>query len=250
MDLERFAAARAEALSRVPGAMGIGTRSEKALHATLKAYYEPDEESREVQIGTFVADIVGENGIIEIQTRSFNRLRPKLTAFLQCAPVTVVYPVALRRALWWIDKETGEVAEQKKSVKSGVPFDAFRELYQIKSLLQDPNLTVCLVLLEITDCRYLDGYGEKRKIRSTRGERIPEKLCDELVLRTPRDYRALLPENLPETFTTRDLARLVRRPINTAQCAVNVLYTLGVLERTGKVGQLYTYKIKEDEPTV
>ena len=81
IDTERFLQARKEALGRVGGAGGIGTLSEKALHAALKSYYEPDFESREVKVGGFVADIVGENGIIEIQTRGFDRLGRKLDAF-------------------------------------------------------------------------------------------------------------------------------------------------------------------------
>ena len=63
------------------------------MHAALKSYYEPDFESREVKVGGFVADIVGENGIIEIQTRGFDRLGRKLDAFLEAVRVTVVYPV-------------------------------------------------------------------------------------------------------------------------------------------------------------
>ena len=61
IDTERFLQARQEALGRVGGAGGIGTLSEKALHAALKSYYEPDFESREVKVGGFVADIVGES---------------------------------------------------------------------------------------------------------------------------------------------------------------------------------------------
>ena len=77
------------------------------MHAALKSYYEPDFESREVKVGGFVADIVGENGIIEIQTRGFDRLRRKLDAFLKAARVTVVYPVVPKRGLCWVDPETG-----------------------------------------------------------------------------------------------------------------------------------------------
>lgn len=97
IDTERFLQARKEALGRVGGAGGIGTLSEKALHAALKSYYEPDFESREVKVGGFVADIVGENGIIEIQTRGFDRLSRKLDVFLEAARVTVVYPVVPKR---------------------------------------------------------------------------------------------------------------------------------------------------------
>lgn len=94
MDRNRFQQACMQARESLHGQNGIGTLGEKTLHAALKAYYEPDAESHEIKIGRYIADIVGENGIIEIQTRSFDKLRKKLEAFLSVAHVSVVYPVA------------------------------------------------------------------------------------------------------------------------------------------------------------
>ena len=244
MDPERFLAARETALLRIKGESGIGTLSEKALHAALKAYYEPDAESREITLGGFVADIVGEDGIIEIQTRGFERLRDKLTAFLEAARVTVVYPIVQKRWLCWVDPETGEVEPKKKSPKKEIPFDVFPELYKIKKHMQHPNFTLRLAVLESTDYKYLDGYGEKKKIRATRGERIPDALLDEITLRTPADYLALIPE-LPEPFTTKDLAKAVKRKISAAQAAVNVLYTVGAIDRVGREKNAYLYRKKD-----
>ena len=151
LEQERFRAAREKALQRTKGAQGIGTLSEKTLHAALKAYYEPDDESREVALGGFVADIVGEEGIIEIQTRGFERLRGKLEAFLEAARVTVVYPVAVERRLCWIDPETGAVSPPRGSTKKGVPFDVLPELYRIRPLFLHPNFRLRLALLALTD---------------------------------------------------------------------------------------------------
>ena len=78
MDALRFAKACEEAEQASPSDKGIGTLSEKTLHAVLKRYYEPYGDNHEVKIGGYVADIVGEHGIIEIQTRNFDRLRKKL----------------------------------------------------------------------------------------------------------------------------------------------------------------------------
>lgn len=72
---------------------GIGTLGEKTLHAVLKQYYEPDKTNHERKVGSFVADIVTDSGIIEIQTRAFDKLRKKLAEFLEIAAVTVVYPI-------------------------------------------------------------------------------------------------------------------------------------------------------------
>lgn len=242
LEQERFRAAREKALQRTKGAQGIGTLSEKTLHAALKAYYEPDDESREVALGGFVADIVGEEGIIEIQTRGFERLRGKLEAFLEAARVTVVYPVAVERQLRWIDPGTGEVLPPRKSTKKGIPFDVLPELYKIKPLLTHPNFRLRLALLALTDYKYLDGYGKQRKIRASRGERVPEALLGEIDCACPADYACLLPETLEGEFTAEQLGRALHRPAAQARIGVNVLCALGVLERTGKAGRAYLYR--------
>ena len=220
IDTERFLQARKEALGRVGGAGGIGTLSEKALHAALKSYYEPDFESREVKVGGFVADIVGENGIIEIQTRGFDRLSRKLDVFLEAARVTVVYPVVPKRGLCWVDPETGEIFEKRKSPKKGAAYDVFPELYKIKNQLMHPNFRLCIPLLEVTDYKYLDGYGKQKKLRATRGERIPEALLGEVICESRWDYLNLLPgavydENACKSDATRADASAV-----CSECAV------------------------------
>ena len=72
---------------------GIGTLGEKAVHAVLKFYYEPNRECHEIKCGDFVVDILSEEHIFEIQSRGFERLISKLDAFLRDYFVTVVYPV-------------------------------------------------------------------------------------------------------------------------------------------------------------
>ena len=242
LEQERFRAAREKALQRTKGAQGIGTLSEKTLHAALKAYYEPDDESREVALGGFVADIVGEEGIIEIQTRGFERLRGKLEAFLEAARVTVVYPVAVERQLRWIDPGTGEVLPPRGSTKKGIPFDVLPELYKIKPLLTHPNFRLRLALLVLTDYKYLDGYGKQRKIRASRGERVPEALHGEIDCACPADYACLLPETLASPFTAVQLAKAVHRPAAQARAGIQVLCALGVLERAGSAGRAYLYR--------
>jgi hypothetical protein len=114
--------------------IGIGTLSEKTLHAILKNTYEPDEDKQEIPIGRFYADIYADGEIIEIQTAQFNRMREKLEAFLPEYPVTIVYPIAKEKWLCWIDEDTGEIQEKRKSPRKGNPYTGFPELYKIKSL--------------------------------------------------------------------------------------------------------------------
>ena len=68
---------------------GIGTLKEKTLHAVLKNFYEPDISCHEIKIGRFVADILHENQVVEIQTRNFNSMRKKLDNFLKLYTVTI-----------------------------------------------------------------------------------------------------------------------------------------------------------------
>ena len=55
---------------------GIGTLSEKTVHAVMKNYYAPDTDMHEIPIENFVADIYTGQEIIEIQTRAFNKMKP------------------------------------------------------------------------------------------------------------------------------------------------------------------------------
>ena len=72
----------------------IGTLGERSLHAVLKRFLQPDENRHEVRVGRYVADIFDENGVTEIQTRQFYKMKRKLAAFLPEHAVTVVYPVS------------------------------------------------------------------------------------------------------------------------------------------------------------
>ena len=126
MDSQRFEEAILRAGARQRS--GIGTLGEKTLHAVLKYYFEPYAPSHEVRLGGFIADIVGENGVIEIQTGSFERLRKKLGALLEVAPVTVVYPISAIKWVRWIDPLTGESTGRRKSPKRYGPCELLPEL--------------------------------------------------------------------------------------------------------------------------
>ena len=125
-DKEAFEQARKKIIGIDRQRPGIGTLSEKTVHAILKNYYEPDEDRQEIPIYNFVADIFSDGEIIEIQTRQFNKLRDKLEAFLQQFPVTIVYPVPREKWIIWIDEGSGELSKRRKSPLKGNPYAVFR----------------------------------------------------------------------------------------------------------------------------
>lgn len=110
----------------------------------IKNFYEPDPSHQEIPIENYVADILRDNEIIEIQTRSLNAMRRKLNCFLSHYPVTIVHPIIHTKWICWIDEQTGEVTKRRKSPKTGSRYDAFYELYKIKMFLNHPNLHLCL----------------------------------------------------------------------------------------------------------
>ena len=77
-DKEAFENAKKKIIGIDRQRLGIGTLSEKTVHAILKNYYQPDEDKQEIPIENYVADIYAEGEIIEIQTRQFDKMRGKL----------------------------------------------------------------------------------------------------------------------------------------------------------------------------
>ncbi len=220
---------------------GIGTLGEKTLHAILKKFYEPDISHQEIRIERFVADIFRDEEIIEIQTRAFQSMRKKLEVFLEKYPVTIVYPIIHTKWLYWIDEETGEVSKKRKSPKTGTTYDAYYELYKIKSFLTHPNLKLCLVLLDAEEYRLLNGWSHDKKRGSTRYDRIPTKIVDEFFIQGTKDYTCMMPDVLPETFTSQDFKEAGNIAIETARLALNILTYTGTVNRVGKKGNTILY---------
>ena len=221
---------------------GIGTLGEKTLHAVLKNHFDPAEDHHEIRVGSFIADIAGDTGIIEIQTRQFNRLRNKLDSFLPLTDVTVVYPIASTKWLVWLDEETGETTKRRKSPKKGKACDILTELYKIKAYLKNPRLKFCIVLLDIVEYRLLNGWSEDKKKGSVRYDRIPSDIVDEIYINSPNDYEKLIPEKLEKQFTSREFMKSSGLSLSASQTALNVLNSVGTVTRIGKRGNRYIYE--------
>ena len=253
IDKEAFRAACEKAASRSRTGDSIGTLGEKSLHAVLKWYYEPDGSRHEIPVGSYVADIVGEHGVIEIQTRGVAHLRPKLTELLEAVPVTVVHPVILRKRIVSLDGDTGEVASVRFSPKHGSLYTAMRELYALKPLLPQQRLTVRLPLLEADEIRSFGVHTRRRKKqRARQGEYVsdilPTDIVDEIILAQPSDYDIFLPAHLSGPFGAAELAQAAVTDLPTARRVLNLLTFLGLTEAVGKDGRRILYRRAEEDP--
>lgn len=225
---------------------GIGRLGEKSVHAVLKYAYEPHPDCHEVPIGGYVADIAGEDGVIEIQSRDLWKLLPKLTAFLEVCDVTVVHPVP---AVEWIvrtDPETGEVS-RRRSPRKRTPFDILAELSPLRGILTHPRFHLRLAVLEVE--RYDVGKAGNR--RKTHLDRLPLSFMEEVRLDSPEDYRRLLPDMGDTPFTAADFGKKAGRSAAEARSALLTLTTLGIAQIAGKSGRANLYRLTgtEEEAT-
>ena len=237
----RFQAARSAVLSESVAWDGIGTLSEKSLHKMLKLYIEPNIENHEVAYMGSIVDIKTADGIFEVQTRGYEKLVPKLRRILPTSTVTVVCPLAHEKYMRWLDRETGEMTERRKSPKRENAFDAFRMLFGIRELITHPNLHVRLVYMQVEDFRALDGWDKTRKRGSNRVERIPTRIIREEVISTPLDYLGYLPDTLGAEFTAPEFSRAIKRTSRYTFYVLKLLVATGAVREVGKRGRATLY---------
>lgn len=242
IDEKLFEEAKNRMYGKVQGEKGIGTLSEKTVHSVLKYYFAPDEKYHEQKIGTFVADICIDGEIYEIQTKQFYLMKRKLDYFLKEHEVTIVYPVSLENTIHWVGDD--KITTSRKTRKKGMPYLFYHELYGIKEFLHHPNLHFIVAIMSTEEYRLLDGYGPQKKIRATKTDKAPIKLLDLISIHNPEDYKQLIPEGLPEEFISDIFGKKAGIGRSLAGTALNILYEMEVVERIGKNGNAYVYKIK------
>ncbi len=239
MDEQSFAAACRAVQETGRVEQGVGTLGEKTLHAVLKRMIEPDMSRHEVKLGRYTADVLNEHGVFDVQTRNLHKLKPKLTALLPYYPVTVVVPVVETKWLLMMDPETGELRERRRSPKRGRAAAILPDLAYLKPLLKDPHLSFLFVRLEGEELR---KPSQSRWRSATPLEFAPTRFLGTVRLQTADDYAALLPPDLPDEFTARELAKALGLPVRQGSAAANVLAFMGAIRRTGTKDRAYLYE--------
>ena len=234
MDKEKFQEAINKCIDNTQ-IKGIGTYQEKTLHKVIKNYYEPNPIYQEIKVDGYICDIVRDDIIIEVQTRSLNKLVKKLEVILNKRKVKVVYPIPHIKYLSWIDN--GEIVSTRKSPKVGSIYDIAKELYRIKWFLNNPNFELTILLIDLIEYRNLDGYSKDRKRGSSRYDRVPSELFNEITI---SDYRMFVP--FDEKFTSKEYAKKTKQNLSRAQTLLTILKYLGVVEVVGKESRYNVYK--------
>ena len=118
---------------------------------------------------------------------------------------------------------------------------AFFELYKIKEYLLHPNLNLCLVLINMDEYKILNGWSLDKKKGSSRLDRIPTEIVEEIYIEDRYQYSKLIPDDLEDGFTSKDYKKKSGLSLSISQTALNVLNYVGAVERVGKTGNSYVY---------
>ncbi len=227
------------ASSLTRGSLGLGnskfsTLNEKPLHEALKRWYALPGDIFEVPVDGSVADIVRGDLLIEIQTRNFSAIKRKLEKLLANHPVRLVYPIPREK---WITKLADDGISQlsrRRSPKRGTYEQVFYELVRLPELLNDPNFSMELLLIEEDEVRRYDGVLGWRRRGWVTEERRLLRVVDRRTLNSPSDMLDFIPVTLAEPFSANDLATAANINRRLAQKMVYCLREMGCLVPAGK----------------
>lgn len=223
---------------------GITTYREGSLHAALKARYAAaiPGASVEAAVDGFVVDVAGPDELVEIQTGSFASASRKLARLAAGHRIVLVHPIPVEKWLIRVD-EDGVVLRRGRSPRRGLPFDLFDELVHIPALVGAPGFRIELALTIEEEVRGPIPPGERRRYPRD-WQRLDRRLVDvveTIRIDAPADLLALLPRDVPEWFTTADLAAGARRSSRLAQRAAYCLERSGATVRGPRQGRFVSY---------
>jgi len=220
----------------------IGCLNEKSLHAQLKSYYAGENGQTEVLVGGYVVDVVKDGALIEIQTGNFSVIKSKLLSLTERHPLRLVYPIAQQK--WLVKNSEGGTPVRRKSPKRGTVYDVFTELVSFPDLIISPNFSLELALIHEEEVRVYTGKKPWVKHGWETVERRLISVVETLRLANVSDFAKLLPDNLPESFTTKDLADYTEIPSWLAQKMAYCLDKMGAISKIGKKGRYNLFQIK------
>ena len=221
----------------------IGTLGESSLHSVLKDWYAQPGDLLEAQVDGFHIDIIRHDRLIEIQTANFSSQKRKMNTLIEKHPLHLVFPIAQEK---WIVRLAADGVTQlgrRKSPKRGSIFQLFRELVSIPDLTRHPNFSLEVLLIQEEEVRCDDGKGSWRRKGLSIADRRLIGVLGQHLFSEPSDFLSLIPSDLPDPFSTEELAQGIDRPRWLAQKMAYCLHNMGVIDNIGKNGNSILYSI-------
>jgi hypothetical protein len=214
---------------------GIGTLSERSLHAALKEWYRKPGDEVEVELEGYVIDLIRNDLLIEIQTTNFNAMKDKLLSLIPNHHIRLVHPVA--RVRWVVREElNGKEISRRRSPKRSNLLNVFEELVSIPGMLSHHNFE--LEVLEVFEEQVMqnDGKGSWRRRGWSVVDRRLIDVAESHLFKEPNDFIKLIPPDLDQPFTNSDLAKALGCTTRIAQKFTYCLRKMKVLKQKGKRG--------------
>lgn len=220
----------------------IGTLRETSLHASLKDWLAQPGDEFEVLVDRYVVDIFRQGHVIEVQTGNFGQIRGKLAALFPARPVTLVYPLPLAR---WVVREDvqGYRLARRKSPMRGRIENLFVELVNLKGMPWPENFEVQVLLTHEESVLRRGKGGSWRRNGWVVADRRLLSVESQRTFYSPVELLDLLPPDLPDEFTNRDLAIALRCPVRLAQKMTYTLQHFGQLIQVGKRGKAHVFTV-------
>lgn len=213
---------------------------ETSLHRDLKTWLAVPGDQLEARLDGYEIDVLHGAEVIEVQTRNFSAIRPKLLDLLQRYPVRLVHPLA---SLKWIVRQDndGQPLERRRSPARQTWTAAFANLIYLGAALTHTGLTIELLLIEEEEIRR-PGGGSWRRAGWRIHDRRLLRVLESRQFTPPQQLGDLLPAGLPQPFTARQLQRALGGTSRLAQRMAASLVLCGAVGRAGQRGRAYLYE--------
>ncbi|MCD6218218.1 hypothetical protein J7L05_10240 [bacterium] len=220
----------------------IGSINERSLHSQIKDWYSLETDDIEVNIGSYIIDIIRGDLLIEIQTGNFTSIRDKLRNLVQSNKVRLVYPIS---ALKWVVRITteGEEISRRRSPKKGKLSDLFTELVRIPDLVGEDNFSLEVLMIESEDIWCDDGKGSWRRRGASIIDRKLIDVRDSVVFSTRDDFLQFIPRNIEKPFTNKTIADELDMKINVVRKMTYCLRKMGAIEEVGRKGNTLLFDL-------
>jgi hypothetical protein len=215
--------------------------TEHSLHLAIKTAISLPGDQFEVKQDNYIIDILRGKMAIEVQTKNFSAIKPKLQNLTQKQQVRLVYPLTERKTLTYISK-TGQIIEKRKSTKKGVFTDVFQELVRIPTLLGNENFSLEILFIDEEEVRCADGKGSWRRRGVSVKERRLVSINRRALFNGKEDFLKLLPDELNPVFTNSELANQAKMPVRAARQITYCLRKSGLIKAVGKKGKALTFQ--------
>ena len=243
---------------------GIGTLGEKQMHAAIKRFICPDESCHEIKIDgsplcikrendtenskkrRFVADVMKDGVIYEIQTGSFAPLKEKIRWILENTEynLVVIHPIIETKWINYINAKSGEVDSRVKSPQKGSYKDLADELYHVGDFIENPRFSIVLLSMEAEQYKKNTTKSSKKRPKYQKYELIPVSLLRAYLFKRVEDYSIFIPDDLPDVFCVKNYSEKSKIRGTGAYSVVKTLTKIGLFEEAGKLGRAAAYRKK------